>query len=172
MRLALSPKMAIAVWWWRVFNTAGALDTSFGDDGIATVNVQEAGTAETVRGIVLQADGKIILAGTAEGIEREEEIPAATNINIVVVRLNADGTVDPSFGEDGVQQLDLSVDVDNVGDTVWGVDRDAQDRVLVFGATKGDCPAGGPRPGGGAPDRERRGGYVLCHGGGVYPQHR
>ena len=57
-----------------------------------------------------------------------------------MVRLNADGTLDPSFGEDGVQQLDLSVDVDGVGDTVWGVDRDAQGRVVVFGATKGTAP--------------------------------
>jgi uncharacterized delta-60 repeat protein len=62
---------------------------------------------------------------------------SATNIDIVVVRLNADGTVDPSFGEGGVRQLDLSLNVGNIGDAVWGIDRDAQNRLLVFGATKG-----------------------------------
>ena len=57
------------------YTTAGALDPTFGNGGIATVNVQEAGIAEAVRGIVLQADGKIILAGTAEGIERHRRSP-------------------------------------------------------------------------------------------------
>jgi uncharacterized delta-60 repeat protein len=119
------------------YTTAGALDTSFGTGGIATVNVQEAGIAETVRGVVLQADGKIILAGTAEGIERTEEVPVATNINIAAARLNADGTADPSFGEAGIRQLDLSLNVGNAGESVWGVDRDAQNRLLVFGGTRG-----------------------------------
>jgi uncharacterized delta-60 repeat protein len=57
-----------------------------------------------------------------------------------VVRLNADGSVDPSFGEGGVQQIDLGANVDAVGDDVWSIDRDAQDRILVFGATKGADP--------------------------------
>jgi uncharacterized delta-60 repeat protein len=53
------------------FTTAGALDASFGNGGIVTLNVQEAGTAETARGIVLQADGKIVIAGTVEAASTE-----------------------------------------------------------------------------------------------------
>jgi uncharacterized delta-60 repeat protein len=49
------------------FNTAGVLDPSFGTGGVATLNVLAAGTAETVRGITLQTDGKILIAGTVEG---------------------------------------------------------------------------------------------------------
>jgi uncharacterized delta-60 repeat protein len=62
---------------------------------------------------------------------------SATNIDIIVARLNADGTVDPSFGKAGVRQLDLSLNAGNIGDAVWSLDRDAQNRLLVFGATKG-----------------------------------
>ena len=53
------------------FNTAGTLDASFGNGGIATLNVLAAGTAETVRGIVLQTDGKIVIAGTVEAADTE-----------------------------------------------------------------------------------------------------
>jgi hypothetical protein len=48
------------------FNTAGTLDLSFGNGGVATLNVLAAGTAETVRGIALQTDGKVVIAGTVE----------------------------------------------------------------------------------------------------------
>jgi uncharacterized delta-60 repeat protein len=66
--------------------------------------------------------------------------PPETNINIAAVRLNGDGTLDPSFGENGIQELDLSTNVGNVGDAVWSIDRDALDQVLIFGATKGADP--------------------------------
>jgi hypothetical protein len=42
------------------------LDPTFGTGGVATLNVLAAGTAETVRGITLQTDGKILIAGTVE----------------------------------------------------------------------------------------------------------
>ncbi|HEY7491784.1 MAG TPA: delta-60 repeat domain-containing protein, partial [Candidatus Tectomicrobia bacterium] len=48
------------------FTTAGVLDASFGTGGIVTLNVQEAGTAEAARGLVLQADGKIVIVGAVE----------------------------------------------------------------------------------------------------------
>ena len=65
-------------------------------------------------------------------------VPAAPNINIAVVRLNVDGTIDPTFGEGGVRQLDLGPNTENIGDLAWGVKRDAQDRLLLFGAAKGE----------------------------------
>jgi uncharacterized delta-60 repeat protein len=48
------------------FNADGTLDTSWGTNGLATVNVAAAGTAEITRGIVVQSDGKVVIAGTAE----------------------------------------------------------------------------------------------------------
>lgn len=49
------------------FNTDGSLDTTFGTGGIVTINVTEGGgTEEAARWVVVQADGKIVIAGPAE----------------------------------------------------------------------------------------------------------
>ena len=49
------------------FNTDGSLDTTFGTGGIVIINVTEAGgTEEAARWVVVQADGKIVIAGPAE----------------------------------------------------------------------------------------------------------
>jgi hypothetical protein len=48
------------------FNPDGTRDTSFGTNGVASHNVAVAGTDETARGVVIQADGKVVIAGTVE----------------------------------------------------------------------------------------------------------
>jgi uncharacterized delta-60 repeat protein len=48
------------------FNADGSKDTSWGTNGLATVNVAVAGTDEITRGIVVQSDGKVVIAGVAE----------------------------------------------------------------------------------------------------------
>jgi uncharacterized delta-60 repeat protein len=49
------------------FSTAGARDAAFGMNGVATVNVSVGpGVEEAARGIVVQSDGKIVLAGVFE----------------------------------------------------------------------------------------------------------
>src|SRR5690606_14481788 len=51
------------------FTSTGELDTTFDGDGIATINVREATDAtdsvEAATGIAVQADGKVLVAGTA-----------------------------------------------------------------------------------------------------------
>jgi uncharacterized delta-60 repeat protein len=48
------------------FNPDGSKDTSFGTNGVAIANVVVAGTDESARGIVIQSDGKVVIAGVAE----------------------------------------------------------------------------------------------------------
>ena len=74
------------------YNTDGSLDTSFHYNGITVV--RGAGEAQAV---VLQSDGKIIVAGS-------------THQAFVVVRHAADGHLDTSFGTDGmaITNLDAS----------------------------------------------------------------
>lgn len=48
------------------FDTAGNLDATFGTGGVAAHNVVMAGNVETVRGIVVQPDGRIVIAGEVE----------------------------------------------------------------------------------------------------------
>jgi serralysin len=83
--------------------TAGALDTTFSGDGKTLISVDAGGTLETVNAIALQADGKILLAGNTQGSGDGNQQDA------VLIRLNADGTLDSGFGGgDGVVILNTS----------------------------------------------------------------
>jgi uncharacterized delta-60 repeat protein len=70
---------------------AGSLDPAFGTRGIATLPGIEADQ------IVEEADGSLIVAGSGTATDKSEYPP------IVLVHLNADGTIDSSFGTDGVE---------------------------------------------------------------------
>lgn len=50
------------------FNANGTRDTTFGTNGLVTVNVAQGGTEEAVRGVVVQSDGKVVLAGSVEAL--------------------------------------------------------------------------------------------------------
>jgi uncharacterized delta-60 repeat protein len=73
------------------YNTDGTLDTSFGGDG--KVTTQFTRKDDPVSSLVVQTDGKIVLAGGAS--------PNGTNPNFALARYNADGRLDMSFGGDG-----------------------------------------------------------------------
>jgi uncharacterized delta-60 repeat protein len=73
------------------YNTDGSLDTSFDGDGKVTT---QAGTSfSEAYTIAVQADGKILAAGTADD--------ASGNFLFAVVRYNTNGTLDTSFDGDG-----------------------------------------------------------------------
>jgi uncharacterized delta-60 repeat protein len=82
--------------------SAGALDTTFGVNGIA-----QQGAGSSVRGNALkvQSDGKIVAAGTG----------ATGQAAVAVARFNADGSNDTGFGNSGVavHQFTLSGDEGN-----------------------------------------------------------
>jgi uncharacterized delta-60 repeat protein len=74
------------------YNADGSLDTSFGSRGLAITDINHSG--DFAWNMVLQPDGKIVLAGTT--------IPKNTsNVDLAVVRYNADGSLDTSFGTGG-----------------------------------------------------------------------
>ena len=119
-------------------NEDGSPDTSFDDDGIATVNVAVGGeSGERASGMAVQSSGKVVLAGPVEH-DPAAEGPAASDTDIAAVRLNEDGSPDASFGEDGVARLDLStgmaVDDSFLGDTMYGVTLLGSDKLLLVAA--------------------------------------
>ncbi|MEO7082152.1 MAG: hypothetical protein ABIY71_11515 [Flavobacteriales bacterium] len=75
------------------FSPLGVLDTSFGVDGIASIPVLTVG-GSSFQGIVVQPDGKI----AASGYFGNSELWYV----MLVVRFNADGSLDPSLGDAGV----------------------------------------------------------------------
>jgi len=58
--------------------------------------------------------------------------------DIALVRLNTDGSLDNTFGTNGIARLDLGPGVASARDGVWGVERDASNRLVVFGSKKGE----------------------------------
>ena len=75
------------------FGQAGTLDPTYGSGGLATVFSQASGNLLTAAAI--QADDKVVMVGTNPGD--------------VLVRLNTNGTLDASFGTNGVVSENFNV---------------------------------------------------------------
>ena len=83
----------------------GQLDETFGDDGVVTTDL--AGGNDEATSIAVQLDGGIVVAGRVfPGISALSEI--GTPARIGVVRLNADGSFDESFGSFGQVIVDIA----------------------------------------------------------------
>ncbi len=70
---------------------AGTVDTSFGTGGTV---VTPFGTNVTVNAVVLQADGKIVVAGSTGNVSAKQS-------TFALVRYNSDGSLDAGFGAGG-----------------------------------------------------------------------
>jgi len=75
----------------------GTLDNTFGTNGIVTTDVQ-LGSEDYAYSVALQADGKIILAGSSDD---------GVNRNAALVRYNSDGTIYSTFGVNGIVLTDF-----------------------------------------------------------------
>jgi uncharacterized delta-60 repeat protein len=130
------------------FSPDGTPDASFGTKGVAMVNVASGGkAAEVGRAVDVQSDGKIIVGGPVEH-DTTATGDAARDTDVAVVRFNADGTLDASFGLEGIARVDVgegkaTSETAFTGDTSWGLGSIEGDRVVVFGTTL--TKAGGDR---------------------------
>ena len=79
----------------RVMAQAGELDLNFSADGLVTTST---GNVRDARAIALQADGKILVAGSA----------ALASKDFAVARYLPDGTLDATFSGDGIATIGLS----------------------------------------------------------------
>lgn len=116
----------------------GKLDQAFGQAGLAVVNVAVGGkTVEVARAVVVQPDGKILIAGPVEK-DPKASGAAAKDTNIAVVRFDATGKPDPAFGKGGIAVVDIgpgkAVGESYVADNSWGMAALADGRVVVFGS--------------------------------------
>lgn len=74
------------------YTTTGNLDASFSDNGYDALDVDV--VDDQANAVVLQPDGRILLAGRTE--------PSVGNTQFMLARYDEDGDLDPSFGTDGV----------------------------------------------------------------------
>ena len=76
------------------YNADGTLDGMFGSGGKLDINASVGPTVDSsAQAVLIQPDGKILVAGNAEG---------PSNSDFLVLRLNTDGTLDQTFGDHGI----------------------------------------------------------------------
>ena len=100
------------------YNTDGTLDNSFNYDGVYTYSLGDGNSSAS--SVLLQEDGKIIVAGLQEDGDG----------TLALLRLTADGYSDNSFGDNGILSLDLEAGRVVSSELLF----DEQDRILVAGS--------------------------------------
>jgi uncharacterized delta-60 repeat protein len=101
----------------RVQAAAGDLDTSFGTDGLVIIDL---GGNELAQSVAVQRDGRIVV-----GVNSLDFIGG----DFRLIRYNANGTLDNSFGFGGFTETDFL----GFGGIVTSVRIDAQERILAAG---------------------------------------
>ncbi len=76
------------------YGADGILDPNFGADGKVTTDLGPGG--DLAASVVVQADGKILAGGYANFEDGSD------NLDLALVRYNADGSIDSDFGSDGM----------------------------------------------------------------------
>lgn len=78
------------------YKSDGSIDSNFGINGVVHTTIGS--QVVTVKAIVVQSDGKILVGGSAGDNQ---------NRNVAVLRYENDGAIDPTFGTAGVKIIDL-----------------------------------------------------------------
>jgi len=94
------------------YNINGSLDPTFSNDGKQTAHV---GSGEA-NAVALQANGKIVVAGSGGGI-------GLRSTGFVVARLNPGGALDTSFSGDGIQAIGFGGNAEARGVAVQSDDK-------------------------------------------------
>jgi uncharacterized delta-60 repeat protein len=105
------------------YNADGSLDTSFSDDGKLTTAIGP--SDDSGRGIALQADGKILVAG--------ESWVEGNNYDFTLARYNSDGSIDSTFGVDGIATTNIRSA--GASDYACSVSVLADGKILVVGTS-------------------------------------
>jgi len=99
------------------YNTDGSLDITFDGDGKVTTSFT-AGEARA-RGVAIQADGKIVAVG---------EVGVNPNLDFALARYNADGSLDTTFGVNGLVTTEF-----NGTDRARGVAIQSDGKIVAVG---------------------------------------
>jgi uncharacterized delta-60 repeat protein len=106
----------------------GTLDEDFGQGGYVITDVNDNDSASDA---ALQPDGKLVVVG-------KTYIPVSGGIShteFAVLRYNADGSLDPSFGGDGIVTTIFELDYDNKDAIAQAVALQPDGKILVVGNT-------------------------------------
>lgn len=104
------------------YRPTGLLDTSFGDLGVAQTTVFN-NSGNFCTDIAALPDNSLVLSGMAENVDFKD---------VFLVKMRDNGTVDPTFGQNGKVVRSLSPKDDNT----YGLARRPDGRILVVGDTR------------------------------------
>ncbi len=90
------------------YNPDGTLDSTFGGDGKTTTNFSDGD--DWASAVAIQADGRIVVAGSSHAS------------GFALARYNPDGTLDSSFGGDGVTTTEVTPGLDAASGVVIQAD--------------------------------------------------
>ena len=88
------------------FTGSGSLDTTFGSGGIVTY---DSGNDDVAKAVALQADGKIVVAGSSSDGSKN---------TVLLARFTAGGSLDTSFNGDGIVRFNSAAAGDDIGNAV------------------------------------------------------
>jgi uncharacterized delta-60 repeat protein len=100
----------------------GTLDPDFGSAGKVVTAIAPGRGADDARAVLVEPDGRIVVAGYSDA--------SGTDMDFMVVRYNADGTLDPTFGDAGKT-------VTNIGDgtdIVFALARQPDGKIVAAGS--------------------------------------
>ena len=111
------------------YTVAGALDTTFNSTGTkpGTVTTNISGNGDSATSVALQADGKILVAGTTFN---------GTDNDFALVRYNADGSLDTTFNSAGTKPGTVTTDLNGGDDDLaYSVAVQADGKIVVAGTS-------------------------------------
>jgi uncharacterized delta-60 repeat protein len=109
------------------YNPDGTLDTSFGTGG-RVIETSRSLTADIIRGMTVQRDGKIIVAG----VSYEDVATVGPNGDFMVARYTPDGKNDLTFGIGGIMATDFA---DSSYDEPYAVVLQPDGKIVLGGYT-------------------------------------
>jgi uncharacterized delta-60 repeat protein len=108
-------------------NPDGTLDTSFGSNGVVVTSSSP--NASYARSVMIQADGKIVVAGDQNNV--------VTGANsFMVARYNTNGSLDTAFGFNGV----ATAGARSIGSNTAALALEPDGRIVVDGYTQDQSP--------------------------------
>lgn len=103
------------------YNSNGSLDATFGSAGVAITSI---GDGDSAYAVALQADGKILLAGSTT---------VAGQTDFALARYNSNGSLDASFGSGGVITSNY-----DPGEVAYAIALQTDGKVLLGGTAGGE----------------------------------
>jgi uncharacterized delta-60 repeat protein len=105
------------------FLPSGELDTEFGGDGRFSLEIDN---EANIYSVAISDEGKIIIAGSTTDYQ---------DYKMLLIQVNPDGSIDNSFGTNGVVTINVGQVDKNKADYIFDVDTDTNGNIIVAGSS-------------------------------------